>query len=116
MLTTIMKYTAISALLIGIFWHPPANLRSYLDFVIAGAAVFVVVQAFNLRKYVWAAVFLAIACVFNPVYLFGFSFAVLIALQVMSAALFAVSLQMVRTSPRMTIDSITEANPRTESL
>jgi Family of unknown function (DUF6804) len=116
MLTTIMKYAAILALLIGIFWHAPANLRSCLDFIISGAAVFVLVQAFNLRKYVWTAVFLAIACIFNPVYFFGFSFGVLIGLQVMSAALFAVSLQMVRSGPRMTIDSITEANPRTESL
>jgi hypothetical protein len=56
MLTTIMKYAAVLALLIGIFWHLPANLRSYLDFVIAGAAVFVVVQSFNARKYAWAAV------------------------------------------------------------
>lgn len=116
MLTTIMKYAAILALLTGIMWHLPDNPRGYLDFVITGAAVFVVVQAFNARRYLWTAAFLAIACAFNPVYQFGFPFAALIALQVMSATLFAVSLQMVRTSPRMTIDSITDANPRTESL
>jgi Family of unknown function (DUF6804) len=116
MLTTIMKYAAILTLLVGSFWQMPANLRSYLDFVISGAAVFVVVQAIYLRKYVWAAAFLSIAFVFNPIQPLGFSFAVLVALQVMSAALFAVSLQLVRTNPRMTIASITETNPETESL
>ncbi|PYX16720.1 MAG: hypothetical protein DMG87_16995 [Acidobacteria bacterium] len=117
MLTTIMKYVAIATLLVGMFWwRIPANLRTYLDFAITAGAVFVLVQALNLRKYWWVAGFVGITCLFNPIQPIGFSFETLVALQVMSAALFAVSLQLLRTSPRMTIASITEANPRTESL
>lgn len=116
MLTTIMKYAATVTLLLGTFWHLPANLRSYSAFVISAAAVFVLVQAVNLHKYAWAAAFLTIACVFNPVLPIALSFAVLMALQITSAALFVASLQSLRTNPRMTIASITEANPRTESL
>lgn len=116
MLTTIMKYVAIVALLTGMFWRLPPNLRSYLDFVITAAAVFVLVQSVNFRKYVWAAIFLLLACVFNPVQPIGFSFSVLIALQVISATLFGVSLVALRTTPRMTIASIIQANPRTQSL
>ena len=39
-----------------------------------------------------------------------------VALQILTAVVFAVSLQLLKTSPRMTIASITETNPRTESL
>jgi hypothetical protein len=116
MLTTIMKYVAIPALLVGLFWHRSADLHLYLDFAICGAAAFVMVQAFNLRKYVWSAAFFAIACVFNPVLPLRVSFGPSAGLQVVSAAFFIMSLQMLRTSPRMTIASITEANPKTESL
>jgi hypothetical protein len=116
MLTTIMKYVAITTLLAGMFWRMPLNLRSYLDFVITAAAVFVLVQAVQFRKYAWAAVFLVVACVFNPVEPIAFSFSVLVGLQVISAALFAVSLVTLRMNPRMTIASIIQAHPRTESL
>jgi len=116
MLTTVMKYVAIATLVTGMFWRLPPNLRSYLDFVITAAAVFVLVQAVSFRKYAWAAIFVLVACVFNPVQPIGFSFSALLALQVISATLFGVSLVAVRTSPRMTIASIIQANPRTESL
>src|SRR5437867_7799819 len=115
MLTTIMKYVAIATLLVGMFWwRIPANLRTYLDFAITAGAVFVLVQALNLRKYWWVAAFVGITCLFNPIQPIGFSFETLVALQVMSVALFAVSLQLLRTSPRMTSASLTEANPTTE--
>ena len=42
---TIMKYIAVATLVVGVVWHLTPNLRSYLDFVVAAAAVFVSVQA-----------------------------------------------------------------------
>jgi Family of unknown function (DUF6804) len=116
MLTTIMKYVAISALLLGIVWEIPVNPRGYLDFVIAAGAVFVLVQAVKLRKYFWVAAFVAVAGVFNPLRPMSFSSSILVALQIMSAALFAVSLHVLQAKPRMTIASITETNPQTEAL
>lgn len=116
MLTIIMKYAAIVTLLAGMFWQPAPNLRSYLDFVVAAGAVFALVQAINLRKYWWVAGFSAVIFLFNPIRPIAFSFATAVAMQIVTAAIFAVSLQMLRTSPRLTIASITEANPRTESL
>jgi hypothetical protein len=116
MLTTIMKYAAIVTLLTGMFWRLPPNLRSYLDFVVAAGAVFALVQAINLRKYWWMAGFVAVIFLFNPIWPIGFSFAFTVAVQIVTASVFAVSLQMLKTSPRLTIASITEANPRTESL
>jgi hypothetical protein len=117
MLTTIMKYVAIATLLVGMFWwRIPANLRTYLDFAITAGAVFVLVQAVSLRKYWWVVAFVGITCLFNPIQPIGFSFGTLLALQLMSVALFAVSLRLLRTDPRMTIASITETHRRTESL
>jgi hypothetical protein len=116
MLTTTMKYVAIGALLASMFWQMVPNLRSYLDFVVAAGAVFVLVQAVNLHKYWWVAVFAVVLCLFNPIRPVAFSFGTLMTLQIMTAAVFAVSLQMLKTKPRLSIASITEANPKTESL
>jgi hypothetical protein len=116
MLTTVMKYFAIAVLLAGIFWQPTTNLRSYLDFVVAAAAIFVLVQAINLRKYWWMAVFVAIFFLFNPILPIVFSFGTMVALQIVTAAVFAASVQMLKTNHRLTIASITEATPRTESV
>jgi|ERR1051326_226895 hypothetical protein len=116
MLTTIMKYVVITALLAGIFWRVTPNLRSYLDFVVAAGAVFVLIQALNLRKYWWMAACVLTVCLFNPFWPIDFSSGTRMGMQLMVAALFAVSLQLLKTSPRLTIASIIEANPRTESL
>lgn len=116
MFTTTMKWAAIAALVIGMLWRMSFNHLSYLNFVIAVGAALVVVQAANLRKYWWVVVFVAIACIFNPILPIDFSFKATVGLQIMSAAIFASSLQFLHTEPKMTIASITEANPKTESL
>jgi len=116
MLTNIMKYAAIVTLLVGMFWQLTPSPRSYLNFVIAAAAVFVLVQAVNLRKYGWVAAFVAIVCLFNPIVPLGFSFKAMMILQIMTVAVFAVSLQLLKTAPKLTIASIIETNPKTESL
>ena len=111
-----MKYVAIAVLLAGIFWHPTTNLRSYLDFVVAAASIFVLIQAINLRKYWWMAVFGAIFVLFNPILTIVFSFGTMVVLQIVAAAVFAVSVQMLKTTHRLTIASITGDSTRTESL
>jgi hypothetical protein len=116
MLTTIMKYAAISVPPAGIFWHPTTNLRSYLDFVVAAASIFVLVQAINLRKYWWMAVFSAIFVLFNPILPIVFSFGTMVPLQIVTATVFAVSVQMLKTTHRLTVASITGDRTRTESL
>jgi hypothetical protein len=116
MLTTTMKYVAIGALLASMFWQMVPYSRGYLDFVVAAGAVFVLVQAVNLHKYWWMAVFAVVFCLFNPIRPVAFSFGNMMTLQIMTAAFFAVSLQMLKTVPKLTIASITEANPKTESL
>jgi hypothetical protein len=116
MFTTIMKYIAILTLLATMFWEMTPNLQSYPDFIIATAAVFVLVQAVSLRKYWWMAAFVTILLLFNPIRSVELPFRTMIALQILTAALFAVSLHMLKSHPRMTTASITEARPKTEPL
>jgi|SRR6185312_6475069 hypothetical protein len=116
MFTTTMKWAAVAALVIGIFWRMSFDHLSYLNFAITLAAALVVVQAASLRQYWWVVSFVAIACLFNPILPIEFSSTIMVGLQVISAAIFAVSLIFLHTTPTMTIDSITGANPKTESL
>ncbi len=116
MLTIIMKWIAVVALLVGAAWQMPSDVRAYFGFVVSAAAVFVLVQAFILHKYAWGIAFIGVVCIFNPFQPIGFSFITLMVLEVLSAALFAASLPFLRANPRMTIASITESNPKTESL
>src|SRR4051812_41161402 len=113
MLTTIMKYIVIVTLLANVFLQLTPNLRSYLDFVVAAGAVFVAVQAINLRKYLWVGAIVVIFSLFNPFWSIGFSLRTMVPLQNYGTAAFAVSLQMLKTRPRLTLASITDANPRT---
>ncbi len=116
MFTTTMKWAAIAALIIGIFWRMSFNYLSYFNFVITVGAALVVVQATTLRKYWWVVTFIVIACLFNPILPIELSSRVMVGLRVVSVAIFAGSLSFLHTTPRMTIASITEANPKTESL
>ena len=116
MLTTIMKYLALVVLLAGMFWRVTPNLRSYLDFVVSAAAIFVLVQAAKLRDYSWVAAFGAIFLLFNHIRPIPFSFGTMVTLQILTAAIFMISLKMLKMGHRMTIASITEDNPKTESL
>jgi len=116
MLTTIMKYLALVVLLAGMFWRVTPNLRSYLDFVVSAAAIFVLVQAAKLRDYSWVAAFGAVFFFFNPIRPIPFSFGTRVALQILTAAIFVISLQMLKTGHRTTIASISEENRKTESL
>jgi hypothetical protein len=116
MLTTIMKCVASLTLPAAMFRDTAPNLGSYPDFVITTAAVFVLVQAVKLRKYWWMAAFATILLFFNPIHSVGLPVTTMIAVEIMTGALFAISLQMLKTNPRMTIASIAVANPKTQSL
>ena len=116
MFTTTMKWAAVAALVIGIFWRMSFDHLSYLNFVVTLAAALVVVQAASLRQYWWVVSFVAIACLFNPILPIELSSRLTIGFQVISAAIFAGSLQLLHSEPTMTIASITEVNPKTESL
>ena len=116
MLTKIMKWIAIAALLLGLFWHPFAESRRVLQLAVLAGAVAVLVQAVRAGKYMWIGLFVVVGCVFNPVRPFSFSPSLLLILDALTLVLFMVSLRGLETKPRLSIASITDRTPGSESL
>lgn len=118
MLAKIMKWVSISALLLAAMsWRSAANYQLVLNFVICMGAVVVVMQAVRAREYRWAAGFVAVALLFNPVVTFpGPPGAWHLVIVVACLAAFAVSLVALKTQPLRSMPSITDRNPGSESL
>ena len=121
MLTRIMKWVAITALLIAaVLWRSAVNSelpQFLLGFVVCLGAAVVVMQAVRARRHVWAVGFGAIGLLFNPlvpVFPFGPEWGRLLVL--LTAVPFAVSLSALRTLPLLSIPSITDRNPGSQSL
>jgi Family of unknown function (DUF6804) len=116
--TQVMKWVSIAALLVAVlFWNSGANYQLELNLVVSVAAVVVLVQAFQAKKYGWAACFLVIAVLFNPALpVFRLAGGVGLALVVLSIAPFAISLIALRPHPLLSIPSITDRTPGSQSL
>ena len=122
MLTKFMKWIASTALLGGLLL--PVFLGRYavgyhvgLLILIPAAATVVIFQAASsLREYRWVAAFGVVACLFNPVVPLGFSTAPTLVVNTLALILFALSLKLLKTPPRLSMASITDRMPGNESL
>jgi uncharacterized protein DUF6804 len=114
----VMKWISIAALLLSVvFWSSASNYQMELNVVVSIAAAVVLVQAFQVKKYRWAMGFLVIALLFNPaVPVFRLAGSVGIALVVLSIAPFAISLIALRPHRLLSIPSITDRTPGSQSL
>ena len=116
MLTKVVKWTAIASLTAGLLGRSFPDLLLALQFVVTAAALVVLVQAATMRRFVWMTLFLLVACLFNPVvpllstsYVSGLAGG-------LSLLLFLFSLEILKPRPRMTIASITDRMPGSQSL
>ena len=126
MLTRIMKWVSIVALLLGFLWtfpqihHEwPVRGGGYLDLlhmVVCLSALLVVAQAFREGKYFWVAGFVAIAVIFNPVLPVTFSRTAFLWLDSACIVTFLISLAAWKRQPVLSIPSITDRMPGSESL
>jgi hypothetical protein len=116
--TQVMKWVSIAALLLAVvFWNSGANFQLELKLVVSVAAAVVLIQAFQAKKYRWAAGFLAIALLFNPVVpVFRLAGGFSLSLVVLSMAAFAVSLVALRPHRLLSVPSITDRNPGSQAL
>jgi len=113
MFTAVLKAIAVVGLIIALFWRSP-NYEALLSFLVCVAALVVVGQAIQLKNYVWIAVFLAVCALFNPV--FPVTMSSNVTANIVCAGLFASSLLLLKTLPRMSVASITDRTPGSESL
>jgi hypothetical protein len=116
--TVVMKWFSIAALLLAVmFWNSAPNFQIELNIVVSAAAAVVLIQAFQAKKYSWVAGFLALALLFNPaVPVFRLAGGVGLSLVVLSIASFAISLIALRPHPMLSVPSITDRNPGSQSL
>jgi hypothetical protein len=113
-----MKWISSAALLTAtVFWGVALNYALLLTVVVFLGAIVVLQQAVSERKYVWAAGFAAIAIVFNPAApLFQASGDWFRVTALVCTAVFAISLIALKARPVLSIASITDRNPGSESL
>ena len=115
MFTTILKALAMVGLLVALFWRSP-NYEALLSLLVCVAALVVVGQAIQLKNYVWIVLFFAVCALFNPVFPVTMSRNLHLMANIVCAGLFASSLLLLKTLPRMSVPSITDRTPGSESL
>jgi hypothetical protein len=100
MLTKVIKWGAIAALIGVAQSRSLPDIRLVLQLAVTAAAVAVLTQAAAMRRYVWMTLFLMVVCLFNPVFPVRLS-SYLSGLATMFAVLlFFFSLELLKPKPR----------------
>jgi uncharacterized protein DUF6804 len=116
MFTKIMKWVSIAVLLLAALRLPSADSQVLLEIVICVSALLVVWQAVRRGKYAWMAGFLTIAVLFNPVVPIALSRRIFLGLDWVCLMTFLISLAVLRRQPVLSIPSITDRTPGSQSL
>jgi uncharacterized protein DUF6804 len=114
----VVKWLCIAVLFVAfVFWQRTAGYEFALRAVICSGAAVVAVQAFRSARHLWTIGFLTIALLFNPaIPVFPLANTLGLVAIVLAAAAFAVSLTKLKSLPLLSIPSITDRNPGSESL
>ncbi len=114
----VVKWLCIVVLFVAvILWQWAVNFELPIRAVVCSGAAVVAVQAFHSARHLWTICFLAIALLFNPaIPVLPLANALGLAAIVFAAAAFAVSLTGLKSLPLLSIPSITDRNPGSESL
>lgn len=117
MLTTIMKWTSLVALIgAPFFWRPAGGYAIVLQFVICLSAILVALQAARSGKQLWAIAFAGLAVLFNPVVTVPVSQSVFLWINGLCFTMFLASVKFLKTAPKLSMPSITYPGPRSQSL
>ena len=116
MFTRIVKLVCVGALLVTAFWVASPGVEVLLDILISVGAITVATEAVARPKYLWAAGFLAIGVLFNPIAPVALSRNVFLVLDMACLLAFLISLETLKSLPVLSIPSITNRTPGSESL
>jgi uncharacterized protein DUF6804 len=115
MLTNIMKWVSSTVLLLaGLRLATPYQVL--LELVVCASALLVLTQAVRVGKYMWATGFLTIAVLFNPIVPMILSRKTLLWLDWVCLMTFMISLWALKRQPILSMPSITNRVPGSESL
>ena len=116
MFTMIMKWLSVVFLLLAVFLRASVNFQLFLHAGICVAALLVFVQALRMRKFGWAAAFLIITVLFNPVAPVTLPGRFYLLLDISCLMAFLASVIAVRPRRVLSIPSITGRRIGSESL
>jgi hypothetical protein len=118
MRTTLVKWFSIAVLSFAfVLWGSAADYELAVRVAVCAGAAVVTGQAFHAAKRRWTVGFLIIAFLFNPaIPPFRLAGGLGLVAIVLAAAAFAVSLTALKSQPLLSIPSITDRNPGSESL
>jgi hypothetical protein len=118
MRTRLVKWLCFAVLYVAfVLWQWIADFEFPLRVAVCSGAAVVAVQAFHLARHRWTLCFLLIAVLFNPpIPVFPLANTLGLVTIVLAAAAFAVSLTKLKSQPLLSIPSITDRNPGSESL
>ena len=115
MLTKTMKWVSVTMLLLALFWPPLLNHHVALEILICLSALLVVTQAWSAGKYFWAAGFVAVAVLFNPIVPPALSRQAFFWLELVCLAAFLLSLTAWTVKPLVPVPGIINPNRRIQS-
>jgi hypothetical protein len=110
----IIKWSAIAALIEGAFVRSLPSYGLLTQFVVVVAAAVVLTQAAAMRRYVWMTLFLVVACVLNPVFPLAFSNYMFGMVSTLAVLVFFFSLELLKPKARLSVPSVTERMPGSE--
>jgi hypothetical protein len=116
MITRIVKLVAVAALLMAALPEPGAAYRVVLEFVVSACGLAVILEAARARKYIWMVAFGVIVILFNPIAPVALSRKAFVWLDVVCVVMFLTSLAIIHAQPTLSMPSITDRTPGSESL
>jgi Family of unknown function (DUF6804) len=116
MFTKIIKFACAGVLLLAALWVAPPGVEILLNILVCVGALTVATQAATRPKYLWAAGFVAIAVLYNPVAPIVLSRQVSFWLDLACLLAFGLSLEVLKSQPIPSIPSITNRTPGSQSL
>ncbi len=115
-LAKIFKYSSLIALVVALVLHASAGYAVLTQFVVCAAAVMAALESFQMRKPALALVFILVAIGFNPVFRLNMSQPVFWGAAMVAFGMFMLSIMTFLARPRLSMASITDRTPGSESL
>ena len=116
MFTKVMTWLSISALLVAVFSHSSIRDLTMVGLVVCVGALIVLVRSVRMGKRYWTAGLSAIVVLFNPLLPLPVSPTVILGLNLACILIFIYSLSALQAPPRLSMPSITDRTPGSESL
>ena len=118
MRTRLVKWLCVAVLFVAfVLWQWIASYEFLLKVFVSLGAGIVAVQAFHSGRNRWTMCFISIAFLFNPaIPVLPLANRLGLVAIVLTAAAFAVSLTKLKSQPLLSVPSITDRNPGSESL